>query len=149
METVEFDTREVQDAISRIARHAERMPQEVLPLAAESLHAAVLEVFETEGFGMWDRFWWEPGTPPSGRRWQGSPKLLQDTGNLVGSMTPAIGPDFAEVFTNVPYAKYHASQRPREVIPLRDFFDVDDEALTEDIEWMIETYMHRESVAAE
>lgn len=150
-DVVELDTSEVQDAISRIARRGERMPQEVLPLAAEVLHSAVLEVFETEGFGTWERFWWQrQGLPkPSGRRWLGTPKLLQDTGNLVGSMSPEYGRDYAEVFTNVPYAKYHASQRPREVIPLRDFFDVDEKELVEELEYMIELRMHRPSIAAE
>ena len=150
-DVVQLDTKEIADAISRIARQGERMPQEVLPHAAEVLHAAVLEVFETEGFGSWERFWWErDGLPkPPGRRWQGTPKLLQDTGNLVGSMTPEHGVDYAEVFTNVPYGKYHASQRPREVIPLRDFFDVDEAELVEEIEYMIQLHMSRPSLAAE
>ena len=183
---------------------------EIASSAAEAMHAEVLEVFDTEGYGKWPPFAWQrrgeppPGTPmgprlgpvtpkqaaarekeaarvarkkaaarvearrqkklrarfgfamgavdrayaggvkPSARpsrrkkkrrrsaktaryyrRMQGSPKLLQDTGNLVGSVTPFSANDVIEVFTNVPYAKYHVSPEPRRVIPLRDFFDID------------------------
>lgn len=189
---------------------------------AESLHAEVLNVFETQGYGKWPGFWWQrkgeppPGTPrpkygparPEGRtktgahvpltsrqvktrqkkadlaaaeakrlkkfnkafgyatgsvgrrygpkpsttkrkmaksyrRWQGNPKLLQDTGVLIGSLTPHTAEDLIEVYTNVPYAKYHVSAAPRHKIPLRDFFDINQAAFERDIIDMINVHIGR------
>lgn len=188
---------------------------------SESLHAEVLNVFETEGYGKWPGFWWQrrglpkPGTPKparpskpapkltarqvafrekraakakasaarekklrasfgyatgsisrryadkptkgtkkrkgvakSYRRWQGNPKLLQDTGVLVGSLTPHTAEDLIEVYTNVPYAKYHVSAAPRHKIPLRDFFDIDQAVFERDILDMIDLHIGR-PIAAE
>jgi phage gpG-like protein len=77
------------------------------------------------------------------RRWQGNPKLLQDTGVLVGSLTPYTSDDVIEVYTNVRYAKYHVSHAPRHKIPLRDFFDIDTEAFERDIIQMIDVHLGR------
>jgi phage gpG-like protein len=146
---------------------------------AESLHAEVMNVFETDGYGKWPGFWWQraglpkPGTPKSGpvrrggtgrkrdrrllrrgkkakshRRWQGTPKLLRDTGILIGSLTPFTSEDLVEVYTNVPYAKYHVSPEPRHKIPLRDFFDIDAAKFERDIVEMIDIYVGR-PIAAE
>jgi phage gpG-like protein len=107
-------------------------------------------MFETEGDGKWPGFWWEEpgGKKPNGRRWQGNPKLLRDTGILVGSITPDWDDESAEAFTNVPYAKYHVSQAPRSVIPLRDFFAFDRDAFEGDVADMILLRLDRD-VAAE
>lgn len=157
---IEF--RELQNFIGAFHARGRRALGEIAPAVAESMHAEVLEMFETEGHGQWPGFWWQraglpaPGTPKSGpvqrgdskrqkkalgrgkvaksnRRWQGNPKLLQDTGNLVASMTPEWDEHIVEVYTNVPYAKYHASHEPRHVVPLRDFFDIDVEAFEQDV----------------
>lgn len=58
-------------------------------------------------------------------------KLLQDTGVLAGSITPAHQGLEAEAFTDVPYAIFHVSDEPRTVIPLRDFLDVDLETIAD------------------
>lgn len=58
-------------------------------------------------------------------------KLLQDTGVLAGSVTPAHQGLEAEAFTDVPYAIFHVSDEPRTVIPLRDFLDVDLEGIAD------------------
>lgn len=112
---------------------------ELAPAIAESLHFLVMEEFETEGRGRWPGFWWERrGLPkPAGRRWQGSPKLLRDTGVLANSLTPNWDERMVEVYTNVPYAKYHVSPEPRTIIPRRDFLDIDREAFEGDVADMI------------
>jgi phage gpG-like protein len=199
-----------------------RAMRELRAPIAEALHAEVLEVFETQGYGKWPGFAWQragkppPGTPnprekvgpkfgpvtrrsaaiaagkaarakeakrqqkklrasfgfalgaverrysgtklkrggkskrpaKSYRRWQGNPKLLQDTGNLVGSLRPEYADDFVEVYTNVPYAKYHVSPEPRRKIPLRDFFDINTVAFERDVVQMFELHMAR-PIAAE
>jgi phage gpG-like protein len=200
-----------------------RAMRELRAPIAEALHAEVLEVFESEGYGKWPGFWWQraglppPGTPigekfgpakpekpltartvkmrakkakriaaeqrktrklkalfghsmgavnrrysdaklvrtkkrkgpaKSYRRWQGNPKLLQDTGNLVGSLQRDWSDDAVEIFTNVPYAKFHISPDPRRVIPLRDFFDINTAKVEMDIVRMFEIHMAR-PVAAE
>jgi len=149
-----------------------RVVHELAPAIAEAMHAEVLEVFETEGYGQWDGFWWQrrglpkPGEVFSGpiqrgqgkrqkkqlrrgklaksnRRWQGQPKLLQDTGNLVGSLTPNWDENAVEVYTNVPYAVFHVSPAPRRKIPLRDFFAIDAEAFEQDVVDMIDMHFRR------
>jgi phage gpG-like protein len=132
---------------------------ELAPAIAESMLALVLEEFETEGHGEWVGFAWQrtgvfgPAKKPStkgksGRRWRGTPKLLQNTGNLVGSITPDYNADLVEVYTNVPYAKYHISPEPRSKIPLRDFFAIDAAAFEQDVVDMLDTHLRR-PIAAE
>ena len=79
----------------------------------------------------------------------GSAKLLQDTGNLVGSITPEWDTDYVEAFTNVPYAKYHISPLPRHKIPLRDFFDIDMQRYEQDVVNMLLAEMLRPIAANE
>jgi phage gpG-like protein len=104
---------------------------DVMQVGAEILVAEVQEVFEKEGAvaggDKWAAFWWQRrGLPkPKGRRWQGSLKLLQDSGLLAGSITPFSEALVAEAFTNVPYAGYHVSQRERRKLPMRDFTAID------------------------
>lgn len=45
------------------------------------------------------------GIQPNPRRQGG--KILQDTGRLAASITPSHGPDFAQIGTNVVYARIH------------------------------------------
>jgi phage gpG-like protein len=54
--------------------------------------------------------------------------ILQDTGNLAGSIMPYADQAVAEAFTNVPYAGFHVSDAPRKRLPKRDFTDIDFEA---------------------
>lgn len=90
---------------------------------AEILLSMVEDKFEDEG----------PGWPPLAdstlrrRRASKSPKMLQDTADMVNSLQPSSGADYAEVFTNKVYASYHIEGNG---VPKRDFFDVDtDKAL--------------------
>jgi phage gpG-like protein len=130
-----------------------RAMHELAPAIAEAMHFEVLEVFEKEGAvggkPKWDPFAWQrDGKPkPKGRRYQGNPKLLQDTGNLVGSLVEDWDEHVVEVYTNVPYAKYHASPEPREKIPLRDFTDIDRDAFEDDVANMILLHVTRPQAA--
>jgi phage gpG-like protein len=77
----------------------------------------------------------------------GNAKLLQDTGNLAGSITPDSDDESATAFTNVPYARYHVSRAPRKKIPLRDFFDIDQESFTREVADMILRQLDRPRAA--
>lgn len=149
---IEFDTLEYFCRIYQ--ERGRRAMGELAPAIAESMHSEVLEVFETEGYGEWEGFAWQrtgiigPAKKPStkgksGRRWRGTPKLLQDTGNLIGSLTPEWDADIVEVYTNVPYAKYHISPEPRHVIPLRDFFAIDTASFEQDVVDMLDLHLRR------
>jgi phage gpG-like protein len=135
-----------------------RAMQELAPAIADSMHAEVMEVFETEGYGTWPGFAWQrssvygPAKKPStkgkrGRRWRGTPKLLQDTGNLAGSMTSAYDADMVEVFTNVRYAKFHVTGTRH--MPKRDPFGIDREAFEADVADMVLFRVARDPIAAE
>ncbi len=124
------------DALKGLLDDLERATGDVsraMPVIAEALHFEVLEVFEKEGAVGGKPKW--KGLAPSTlkrRRASANPKILQDTTNLVGSITPDHGDSFVEAFTGVPYATYHISKAPRRIIPLRDFFDIDQEAFIDE-----------------
>lgn len=71
---------------------------------------------------------WKPlKHPRSGKRHKGSnPKPLLDTGYLRNSIRFATTPVQAKVFTNVSYAKYHDSAKPRTRLPRRQFMWISD-----------------------
>jgi phage gpG-like protein len=151
---------EALDHIVRLyAKRGENISADLGGPISDALHAEVLEVFETDGYGKWPGFWWQrrglpkPGSTPrkdgkrrrgkSYRRWRGEPKLLRDRGVLIGSLTPYTAEDLIEVYTNVPYAKYHVSHERRRVIPRRDFFDINTQRFEQDIVDMIEVHLAR------
>jgi phage gpG-like protein len=145
-----IDFFELERVVGVYAERGQRVPVDLAHAVAEGLVTQVQEVFDTEGFGKWPRFWWErEGLPkPAGRRWKGNARLLQDTGRLAASITPATEDDTAIAFTEVDYAVYHVSRAPRTKIPLRDFFDIDIAAFKEDVGDMIDLWMSR-PIAAE
>jgi phage gpG-like protein len=126
-----FDTSELDNAILALHNAGAELGAETMQIGSEILVAEVQEVFEKEGAvagnEKWEPFWWQRrGLPkPKGRRWQGTLKLLQDSGVLAGSITPFHEAFAAEAFTNVPYAGYHVSQRARQKLPMRDFTAID------------------------
>ncbi len=94
--------------------------EDITPAIAQLLVSAVEDVFESEGFGSWPDL-----APATIRARRGTnAKILQDTGNLAGSIQPRSGSRVAEAFTRVPYAKFHVSDAPRNVIPKRDFLAI-------------------------
>lgn len=138
---------ELQHAVRLYEERGSRAITELMPAFAEALVGEVLEVFETEGYGSWDPYWWEREAKPkpSGRRWQGDPKLLQDTGNLVGSITPDWDDTTVEAFTNVRYAKFHVTGTRH--MPERNFMAINVEAYEKDVAEMILLRIDRASAA--
>jgi phage gpG-like protein len=93
----------------------------VLPIIAELLVAGVSDVFEAEGPG------WQPlaeSTLRQRRKAGAGAKILQNTGEMAGSVSPAWGDVFAEAMSLVSYDVYHVSPEPRQKVPLRDFYDL-------------------------
>lgn len=143
---------EVQNVIGIYQKRAENVPAEMMPIIGEALVTQVLDVFETEGYGEW-----EPYAESTlnrklfGPRRTPNPKLLQDTGNLVGSITPVWDEASGEVsaYTNVPYGVYHTSRAPRRQLPMRDFWAIDVVFFEEDVAQMLEFRVARDPVAAE
>src|SRR3972149_8987639 len=124
-----------------------------LPVIAESLVSHVQEVFEQEGaVGGAPR--WQDLAPSTKRKRRGGAvkalgkkkrikgaregaisgkfTILQDTGVLAGSISRGVGSPFVEAYTGVRYAVYHVSKLPRRVIPLRDFFAIDEKSFYAD-----------------
>lgn len=100
------------------------------PTIGQLLLGAVEDVVEMEG----------PGWPPlaeatlAQRRKQGrGAKMLQDTGVMMGSLSPGWGPSHVEVTFGVPYAIAHIEGIG---VPQRNPFDLApvEDALYEDIE---------------
>lgn len=146
---------------------AQRAWAELGPVIAEGMHAEVLEVFETQGYGEWPPF--APSTLQARsfkprarnkdgslkrtkkgklvkrRRIKGTPKLLQDTGLLVGSLTPVWNASEVEVYTNVRYAKFHITGTRH--MPQRNFLSIDLDAYESDVASMIVDYITRPQAA--
>lgn len=98
-----------------------------MQIAAEVLVAGVSDEFDTAGRGTWP-----PLKPETIKRRRGSAaQILQDTGRFAGSIRGDAGPDWAEAATDVGYAVYHVSDAPREIIPLRNPFDLPTPVLLE------------------
>lgn len=100
----------------------------VMPVIAEALHSQVMEVFIQEGAVAGRSKWPDLAeSTKKQRRKSASYTILQDTTNLIGNIMPDHGDRFVEAWTNVPYAVFHISKAPRKQLPLRDFFDIDQE----------------------
>lgn len=110
---VRTDTRELQRLFAELADLGGDLT-DVNALIAEDLVAAIHDVFEAEGPG------WEPT--------QRGGKILQDTGNLVNSISPDSGPTYALAFSDVPYGVYHVTGT--DVMPARDWTEIDWDAAT-------------------
>lgn len=135
---------EVQNVVGILQHRGEDLPHDILGAVGEAMVTQVLDVFETEGFGEWP----ELADSTLERRMHGprgssNPKILQDTGLLVGSITYEVVEDQALAFTNVPYGIYHTSRAPRTKLPLRDFLAIDEAFFERDVIDMIDTYMMR------
>lgn len=129
---VNLDFQPFIDAIRKLEEVGASASAEVTPVIAEILVSSVLEVFEREGAVPGGSAWPELAESTKAKRAKRQPsgvfKILQDSGVMVGSITPFSDALVAEAFTNVPYAGYHVSQRPRRKIPLRDFTAIDFES---------------------
>lgn len=130
MVEVNIDAREIHEALVALQSRGMNLQ----PLAANFAQTLLLMVedeFASEGRGRW------PALSPvtiARRRASKSPKMLQDTGDLVGSLQPEGGADnqgfYSQVFTNKSYAQFHLEGKG---VPKRDFFDIDIDAATESL----------------
>lgn len=125
LEFVEVDASPIVRHLEEIERRGKNM-REVMGVIAVLLVEEVDENFETSGHGSWEPF---SKNTKRGRGDMNSAKLLLDTGVMAASITPEATQTEAIAYTNDPKAKYHVSKRPRKKIPLRDFFDIDEEAV--------------------
>jgi phage gpG-like protein len=125
-ESVQFDATEIAKVFDELLERGQRVGEEVMPAMAEILVSAVQEEFETGGRGKWKEL--ADSTLAKRRREGKGAKILEDTGIFAGSITQDVGADFAEAYTNVPYAIFHTSDEPRTLIPYRNPFDVDQDA---------------------
>lgn len=97
----------------------------IMAVIAEGFVAAVNENFETAGHGAW-----KPLAESTLAKRRGTVgEILKDTGRLAGSIEAHSGEDYAEAATDVSYAVFHVSKKPRKKIPLRDFLAITDEQL--------------------
>jgi phage gpG-like protein len=128
LQGVQLDLEPLGKALMALERAGAEVGEQVMPIAAEILVSAVQEVFEREGAVAGKPKWPDLADSTKARRRGSSYKILQNTGLLAGSVTPFSEKLVAEAFSNVPYAGYHVSQRPRKKLPLRDFTDIDFES---------------------
>lgn len=119
------DSSEFQALLMRARRHGAKL-QPIMDVVAEGLVADVSDQFESEGMGKWAPL--AAATLAARRKRGRGAKILQDTGRFAGSIRAHAGPNFAEATTDVAYAVYHVSDAPRSRIPLRNPFDLPDEA---------------------
>jgi phage gpG-like protein len=122
---IAFDMGPLGRALEQIGNAGAEVMAQAAPVIAENLVFHVQEVFEKEGAVAGKPHWQELAESTKARRRGTSYVILQDSGLLAGSITPHSEGPIAEAFTNVPYAGYHISQRPRHRLPLRDFTDID------------------------
>ena len=108
---------------------------DTMAVISEMLVAEVNDKFENQGPG-WHAL--EPATLARRRKKGRGAQILKDTGRLAASIRGSYGPDFAEAATDVSYAVYHVSSAPRAVIPLRDFFDLEQRVFDEAAELVLE-----------
>jgi phage gpG-like protein len=134
MESVEVNADQLTKLLSELQLRG-RNTHEVMRAISVMLVEEVDDNFETSGHGKW------PDYAESTRRSRGDidvAKMLIDTGRLAASITGDHTPTEAVAYTNVEYAKYHVSPKPRTKIPLRDFFDIDTPAvLNEAVELLL------------
>lgn len=126
---VRYDAHELGAVLGELEQRGGNIA-ELTPLIAEDLAGRVLENLELSRGHKQGAFpGYSENNPPTGRRAQGDPKLLQDTGHLANIQqgSDATG---AEAYSPAEYVVYHVSHKPRRVIPLRDIFDIDFEAAT-------------------
>ena len=119
---IDFKSNEVLKEINKLARKAKNIGS-VNQQLAHIIDAMVEDKFENEGPG-WPKL---SDITIKNRRESAVVMMLQDSGIMKGSIAVDYGPDYAGVFTNNQYARYHLEG---EGVPKRDFFDIDlDKAL--------------------
>ncbi|BEM21571.1 TPA: phage virion morphogenesis protein [Serratia marcescens] len=101
---VTVDDKSVSQRLQQLLQVVDK-PRPLMLQVAETLHAQSMAMFEQQGFPVnsWPSL--RPSTIRSRSRaghWPG--KILQVTGRLAASVTPASGDDFAQIGSNLVYA---------------------------------------------
>ena len=99
---------------------------EITPVLAEILVSWVNDAWDSAGFGQWAPL--APSTLYKRRKRGAGAQILKDTGRAAASVQADGGPTWAQAATDVSYMVYHVSNAARSVIPLRDPFDVEEQA---------------------
>jgi phage gpG-like protein len=99
----------------------------VMNVIAEDFVSRVNEEYETAGRGRWK----DLADSTKKKRRGGTFQILVDSGRTAGSTKPEHGDDFAEAASDVETLVFHVSDQPRTKIPLRNPFDIPDEAFDE------------------
>jgi phage gpG-like protein len=141
MDYARIDVDDLHAILVAYEKRGERAAREMGSAIALALHAEVMELFETEGYGEWPGF--ADSTLDQRLKKTPNPKLLQDTGVLVNSIQIETDELSVTAYTNVPYSTYHISPLPRAVIPLRDFLAIDTEMFELLVAEMFEIHMTR------
>lgn len=134
---VAYDAHELVDVVRQLERRGRNLSQ-FTPSIAEELVSAVEEVFLEQGAVGGSPKWEDLADSTKEQRRGGEPyTILRDTAVLFGSIQPSSGPTEAAAGTDVPYAKFHISKKPRTKIPLRDFLAIDFETFTSEVAEML------------
>ena len=106
----------------------------VMAVIAEGLVARVNEEWDSAGHGTW-----APLAESTKRKRRGSSyQILKDTGRAAASVRADHDEQSAEAATDVSYMVFHVSDAPRTIIPLRNPFDLPDDAFDEATELLLE-----------
>lgn len=114
------DTRELTLELKKLGGRAQNQ-RAINAQVAEILRTFVDDKFQDEG-PRWPQL--APATILRRRGGGQGARILQDTGILATTIGVDSGADFAEVFTNVEYARFHITGTRN--MPQRDFFDIDE-----------------------
>lgn len=96
---------------------------------AEMFVGRVSEEFDTAGHGRWPKL--AASTLRKRRMGGAGAQPLKDTGRAAASIRAEHTETSAEAATDVEYMVYHCSDAPRTIIPLRNPFDIPDDAFDE------------------
>ena len=113
--------RELKDIERRVTDYSP-----ITPVLAEILVAWVNDAWDSAGFGTWAPL--APSTLYKRRLKGKGAEILKDTGRSAASVQADSGPTWAQAATDVATMVYHVSNGARSVIPLRDPFDVEEQA---------------------
>lgn len=126
--TVLIDGSDLARFISQFGGRAKHMHPAMRDVG-ETLLGYVDEELETSGHGRFPPL--APSTLRRKARMGWSSKPLFATGAMAAANFVESGDDYAEVKNSKPYSIFHVSKAPRTKIPLRDFFDIQEEAFDE------------------
>lgn len=113
-----------------------RDTEPVMGVIAEMFVGRVNEEFETAGHGKWAGL--AASTLKRRRKGGAGAQPLKDTGRAAASVRQEHSATSAEAATDVSYMVYHCSDAPRSVIPLRNPFDLPEDAFDEATETLLE-----------